>query len=438
MLLRKLSRINSPLPVDFIPALMMKFNYETVNQMNASYPEPTVVEAPGGVLDPLNAMDGATVRVTYEMLDNDLVFLSWDDRVDLDTLKPGSQSKTLDFLVPREAVTDAMGRTIKVTYTVIRSGSAEPSIALDLEVDIDPRYPKPLVVDAPEGVLDPSDAANGATVRVTYEMFNTDLVFLSWDDQPDLLAPKPGNSSGTLEFLVPRTAVVDAMGRTVEVFYTVIRSGSAVPSIALDLAVGIDLRYPQPLVVEALDGVLDPQNAAHGATVRVTYEMLDTDLILLSWNGRVDLLVPKPGNSNGTLEFLVPRAAVVDAMEKTIEVLYTVIRSGAAQASIVLDLTVGLEQAEIKPVILTVTGASGEVKNGGETRDRILTITGTAGIGVTLDIFVGPFGDDRVVTQSDGSWTATITIQNLGADSIGAAVQGGGGRSDRWHYTRIE
>ncbi|MCD5972078.1 hypothetical protein [Pseudomonas quasicaspiana] len=296
-------------------------------------------------------------------------------------------------------------------------------------------YPKPTVVEAPGGVLDPQDAVNGATVRVTYEMFDTDLVFLSWDGRPDLIAPQPGNLSGALEFLVPRAAIVDAMGRTVEVFYTVIRSGSAVPSIALDLTVGIDLRYPQPLVVEASDGVLDPQNAPSGATVRITYEMLDTDLILLSWDGQADLLAPKQGNSSGTLEFVVPRAAVVDAMEKTIEVLYTVIRSGAAQASVAIDLTVGLEQAEIKPVILKVTGASGDVLYGGETHDRSLTIIGTAGIWVTLDIFDGPFGSDRVVTQSDGSWTATISNLNLGANSIMAAVESGGRRSDTWHYT---
>ncbi|MCD5972077.1 hypothetical protein [Pseudomonas quasicaspiana] len=296
-------------------------------------------------------------------------------------------------------------------------------------------YPPPLVVEAPSGVLKPEDAVNGATVRVTYVMLDTDLIFLSWDGRVDLLAPKLGNPDGTLEFLVPTAAVNDARGKIIAVIYTVLRSGSAEPSIALDLTVEIDLCYPEPLVVEAPDGVLDPSNAGDGATVRVTYEMLDTDLILLSWDGRVDLLAPKRGNSNGTVDFIVPNAAVAEAVGRTIEVVYTVIRSGATQPSIALDLTVEAVDAEVKPVILKVTGAEGDVESGGVTPDNLLTLSGTAGLGVTLDVFDDSYPVETIVVQREGSWRLTLSGLTETHHSITAKTVGGQLESDAWSFT---
>ena len=296
-------------------------------------------------------------------------------------------------------------------------------------------YPLPLVVEAPSGVLKPEDAENGATVRVTYVMLDTDLIFLSWDGRVDLLAPKLGHSSGAVEFLVPSAAVDDARGKTIEVIYTVLRSGSAEPSIALDLVVDIDRRYPQPLVVEADDGVLDPSNAVNGATVRVTYEMLDTDLILLSWDGRADLLAPKRGNVTGTVDFSVPPAAVVEAADRTIEVVYTVIRSGTTQPSIALDLTLEAVDTEVKPVILKVTGAEGDVENGGVTPDNLLTLSGTAGFSVTLDVFDNAYPIETIVAEGDGSWRLTLSGLTETHHSITAKTAGGQLVSDAWSFT---
>lgn len=167
--------------------------------------------------------------------------------------------------------------------------------------------------------------------------------------------------------------------------------------------------YPQPTVVEAPSGVLDPADAMNGATVRVTFVMEDTDLILLSWDGRANLVVPQPGNSSDTVVFVVPRTAVIDASGKTIQVLYTVIRSGAADSSIALDLIVKTVGPEVKPVILKVTGESGDVENGGDTPDNLLTIRGMAGSSVTLDVFDDSYPVESVEAESDGSWTLTLS-----------------------------
>ncbi|WP_095092405.1 Ig-like domain repeat protein [Pseudomonas sp. Irchel 3A5] len=196
----------------------------------------------------------------------------------------------------------------------------------------------------------------------------------------------------------------------------------------------MNANYPQPTVVEAPSGVLDP-NAVNGATVRVTYVMEDTDLIFLSWDDRADLVAPKYGNSSGTTDFLVPRAGVTDAAGKTIEVIYTVIRSGVTQPSIALSLIVEAVDTEVKPIILKVTGASGDVPDGGETPDNMLTISGIAGSGVTLDIFDGSYPVEVVVAQSDGSWRLTLSGLTETEHRITAKNSGGQLVSQAWSFT---
>ncbi|MCD5991323.1 hypothetical protein KDX30_25925 [Pseudomonas sp. CDFA 553] len=197
----------------------------------------------------------------------------------------------------------------------------------------------------------------------------------------------------------------------------------------------MNVSYPQPSVVEAPGGVLDPQNAINGATVLVTYVMQDSDLILLSWDGRGDLVTPKTGNSSGTVDFLVPRAAVIESAGSTIEVIYTVIRSGGIQPSITLNLTVAAMGAEVKPRILKVTGASGDVEDGGVTPDNVLTFFGAAGSGVTLDVFDNDYPVETVVAESDGSWRLTLSGLTEAGHSITAKTSGGQLVSDSWGFT---
>ncbi|MCD5980961.1 hypothetical protein [Pseudomonas quasicaspiana] len=198
----------------------------------------------------------------------------------------------------------------------------------------------------------------------------------------------------------------------------------------------MNARYPEPAVVEAPSGVLDP-NAVNGATVRVTYTMEKSDLILLSWNDQGDLVAPKYGSSSGTIDFLVPRAAVTDAAGKSIEVFYTVMRSGAAEPSTVLDLMVEAMRAEVRPHILNVVGASGPVNKGGITRDSLLTLSGMAGSGVTLDVFDKGYPVETILAESDGSWR--LTLSGLAESEHIITVGNARGQlvSDPWPFTVI-
>ncbi|UXZ96951.1 hypothetical protein K3169_03285 [Pseudomonas phytophila] len=296
-------------------------------------------------------------------------------------------------------------------------------------------YPQPTVVEAPSGVLDPEDAANGATVRVTYVMEDTDLILLSWNERANLVPPEQGNSTGTLDFRVPPEAVTEAAGQTIPVSYTVVRGVSAEPSQVTDLTVLIDGRSPKPSVVEAVNDVLDPQNALNGATVRVDTATVDSDLIILSWDNHVNLVPAQPGNPSGPVEFLVPAAAVTAVMGKTIEVGYTVVAAGAAKPSQILDLTVLEVEAEVKPTISNVTGASGDVPDGCETPDNLLTLYGTAGSGVTLDVFDNAYPVETVVAESDGSWELTLSGLTESEHIITAGNVGGQWVSDPWSFT---
>ncbi len=187
----------------------------------------------------------------------------------------------------------------------------------------------------------------------------------------------------------------------------------------------MNANYPQPTVVEAPGGVLDPQDAVNGATVRVTYAMQGTDIIGLAWDNRDDLVPQQNGNSSGTVDFIVPASAVNAAIGRTIPVIYAVARNGAPGLSIILDLTVTADSAEVKPRILKVTGASGDVEDGGVTPDNVLTISGTAGVGLTLDVFDGAYPVETVVVESDGSWKLALSGLTEAEHRITAKNAGG-------------
>ncbi|MCD5972076.1 hypothetical protein [Pseudomonas quasicaspiana] len=163
--------------------------------------------------------------------------------------------------------------------------------------------------------------------------------------------------------------------------------------------------------------------------------MEDNDLILVSWDGRGDWVTPKYGNSSGTIDFLLPRAAATDAAGKSIQVFYTVMRSGAAEPSTALDLTVEAMRAEVRPHILNVVGASGPVDKGEITRDSLLTLSGMAGASVTLDVFDNAYPVETILAESDGSWRLTLSGLTESEHIITVGNVRGQLVSDPWPFT---
>ncbi|GFM88020.1 hypothetical protein PSCICO_34190 [Pseudomonas cichorii] len=116
-------------------------------------PAPTVSEAPDGVLDPLQAVAGATLVVAYPgMLETDSIRVRWDGNEDATNpvSLSGNQAKSVEFTVTPSAITSALGRTVEVTYVVTRGTNELESDPLSLTVQALPgsSLPTPKITQA--------------------------------------------------------------------------------------------------------------------------------------------------------------------------------------------------------------------------------------------------------------------------------------------------
>ncbi len=119
---------------------------------------PTVLEAPTGTLDPLQALSGATVRVKYDgMLTTDTLAVSWAGTNGADTWQsdpePGNVFGYVDVTVPISVVAASQGKTITVLYGVERNGLPNGSLPLELQVEelTLKDLPAPIVPQANQG-----------------------------------------------------------------------------------------------------------------------------------------------------------------------------------------------------------------------------------------------------------------------------------------------
>ncbi|MDH0649033.1 hypothetical protein N5D48_17660 [Pseudomonas sp. GD03858] len=129
----------------------------------------------------------------------------------------------------------------------------------------------PVILDAANAVLDPIDAAKGATVKVAYPKIQPDhQITMKWGTQPDT-APKSGIGDA-VDFNVSPQVVLDSLGSTLPVSYTVtLPDGQAQISSELALTVkALDMtRMPTPQVPEAQDETLDLDSFEGDAHVQV-------------------------------------------------------------------------------------------------------------------------------------------------------------------------
>ncbi len=134
---------------------------------------PKVLEAHDSVLFPLQALEGATIRVSYAMQTRDSIQAYWRGTPGNGTptieAKPGNASGSVDFSVPATAVSANIGKRVEVGYIVTRQGIPAPSKILTLDVlpiaheDLRP----PFVREAPDNrLLDLNTFAGDAHVEV--------------------------------------------------------------------------------------------------------------------------------------------------------------------------------------------------------------------------------------------------------------------------------
>jgi len=94
-------------------------------------------------------------------------------------------------------------------------------------------------------------------------------------------------------------------------------------------------------------------------------------------------------------------------------------------------------QSSVKPVIRTVTGANGEVSDGGSTRDTELTISGTGTPNATISIHDENGGRGEFLINPAGNWTTTALVfaASTTPHSVTAKEVGVPPISDPWRFT---
>ncbi len=141
----------------------------TVDSAELDLGPPAVTQAPTDALNPVDAISGATVVVTYAMQPTDTIGISWNGQDNLVHTQPGSALGSVTFTVPPTAVAAVIGKTIPVLYAAVRNGVEKPSEVLSLTVQTlaDSVLEAPRILQAPDNMnLDVAALTADADLRV--------------------------------------------------------------------------------------------------------------------------------------------------------------------------------------------------------------------------------------------------------------------------------
>ncbi|APD13483.1 hypothetical protein RO07_21005 [Pandoraea pulmonicola] len=335
--------------------------FSVVSPQGGNLPAPSVDQAVNGILDPATLpAAGATVRVKpYPgMQDGDSVTVQFApgtgagavvQEFDVSTNVVGND---ITMLVPKDKVSFHLNSQVVVNYIVKRyaTGKLDNSDDLVLSVQTQQNWPAPGVDEAQGDYLDPANIAGGVTTRVyaNSNMQRGDQIEMSWgkpgdtgyyDDSIAVSTPRD------YRFLMDAAEVQPWVGRIADISYQVTRGGGAVPakvfqSDVLHLRVGGTQpnALPAPTILEAQNGVLDPDVITANATAQIpAYSgMASGDAIHLIWGGGPgsgglewyinvsDSMVGKPINRD------IPKANILPFLNRTASLLYTVDNGSSA------------------------------------------------------------------------------------------------------------
>lgn len=420
-----------------------------VGSWQATLPAPKVEEAPDDILDPSKTDKLVHVRVLpVNWVKGDTLTYHWNG-INLYGSTSGSVPITLAtvgqpvrFRVDKQYVSANIGYYVTVIYTLLHGATGKYSYSAPLEVLIGiplGRLLPPVVVQAPDGTLNPMHAINGVDIDCSYASMDAllDKLGLKWRGTPgagtseDL--EKPAEATGTVRFHLPPSFVGANIDREVAVNYDVQRYGLWTPSEILPLKVlnfqNPETELPRPEVPEAKAGELLVMELAGNAKVLVkAWPFIALkQLVWLYIEGqastggyRIDLLTAHEVNSTqltqGLNETLLKTELLKLLHGSNAIVVCKVIfdNSTDEDAAIVfpkLPLVIRQHYEYVTPVITTVKTALGTViPEAGQTYDKRLTIEGTATRAEKVDVQIDGVSKGMPTVDANSTWTITVDL----------------------------
>lgn len=338
-------------------------------------PLPIVVEAShNSTLAPVKALDGARVRIEFEGLTSDHViqlFLQRSDGTQVFTAQLQGVGTGTEFVVPKSVIGACIGKTVTLWYEASLGERTMPSHKLDLTVEHiapadlpAPRLPDVFMEEGTE-FLDLRRFSGDARVQLAPWMFIAlrQRIWISAIGQRSYpnhethelvtaFEVTSEQASNGLELVIPRawlSGLDDISALTLKTFVTFdaspdLETAHELPRTTHLLRVS-DTNLLAPTVEQAPEGVLDPDRTPEGATIIIKFDgMKGTDTIIPRWSGTpgngTPILESRPGSDLGLIKVAVPALAVSANEGKTVEVDYSVLRSGIERPSPATRVTV--------------------------------------------------------------------------------------------------
>ncbi|WP_397449274.1 hypothetical protein [Pseudomonas sp. NA-150] len=326
--------------------------------------EPVLDEAQGDRVDPDDVNTDA--HVTIEPYSGkgfgDVVHLKWEGLF-ADGFTPltyyarydvGLNEETVptSFLVPKSNLSPLINGTLTLSYYVVfRSQDTKDSRPVTYQVRNanSALLPKPTMDNAPGDVLDP-DQFDRTVVHVNglaAALRTNDIVNTHWIGTPgtgsDNRAFLVLTNNQNIDWPINPPLVESNRNRDVVARYEVERivggpiERSEVRTVSIKAPV--DLNFPKPRVIEALNDILNPMDGEQGVTLLVKYDgMLTSDVIGISWDGKT--YPEQNGSASGEVTFNILSADVGASIGRIISALYAVVRPGGPYLSEELELQV--------------------------------------------------------------------------------------------------
>ncbi|RAU49283.1 MULTISPECIES: Ig-like domain-containing protein [unclassified Pseudomonas] len=320
-----------------------------VGEPRAELPNPVVAGVNDGVMDPDLPGTTLTVPVYPNMEIGDEVHSLWkgsktDELEDWIKINSFTKDKAVVFDIDEAFIKDNDEGTVAASYWVIRkSGRRSDSEILNFQVGAGavPLLPVAKVAGSEDGVLDLAEIPNGARVVIpawTPDMNVGDHVYMTWEDDegtPPFRLDKSITGAGKdkdVQFTVPLADVTENVDATVSVSYRVVplvgEDRQSLP-LMFDVEQDLPVQLPEPVIVEAIGNLLDPNNALSGARVRIPAEaqLKAGDSVTLTWQGQ-------PGDGS-----VKPTQPVTAEGELLIPIAYSTVKANDG-FSVILSYTV--------------------------------------------------------------------------------------------------